>query len=220
MGAFRQLHLAEHPEPLTAAMNMAVDEALLETARTPTLRFYRWQRPALSFGYFGLFAEVVAQAAHRDVVRRWTGGGIVLHGVDLTYSIILPRAHEQEQPSSREAYVAIHRAIQRELSGSAEVSLASNNAPKISEACFANPVVADVMVDGRKIAGAAHRRTRAGLLHQGSIQYEDLPDSFRESFTAALCPNFATHELPRAVLERAQVLAREKYETDTWLRRR
>ena len=71
-------------------MNMAIDEALLETAVIPTIRFYRWRSPALSFGYFGKFSDVAIYAAERDLVRRWTGGGIVFHGDDLTYSIVIP----------------------------------------------------------------------------------------------------------------------------------
>ncbi len=72
------------------AMNMAIDEALLGSATIPTIRFYRWRSPALSFGYFGKFSDVAIYAAERDLVRRWTGGGIVFHGDDLTYSIVIP----------------------------------------------------------------------------------------------------------------------------------
>ncbi|MGA7275603.1 MAG: hypothetical protein WBX14_12220, partial [Candidatus Udaeobacter sp.] len=68
----------------SAAMNMAIDEALLDYAAVPSIRFYRWHSPALSFGYFGEFAHVACYAGERDLVRRWTGGGIVFHGDDLT----------------------------------------------------------------------------------------------------------------------------------------
>jgi lipoate-protein ligase A len=71
-------------------MNMAIDEALLESLTLPAVRFYRWQSPALSFGYFGRFADVASYQSERDLVRRWTGGGIVFHGEDLTYSILIP----------------------------------------------------------------------------------------------------------------------------------
>src|SRR5262249_33501134 len=74
----------------SAATNMAIDEALLETAVVPTIRFYSWHFSALSFGYFGKFSDVAIYAAERDLVRRWTGGGIVFHGDDLTYSIVIP----------------------------------------------------------------------------------------------------------------------------------
>ena len=43
------------PEPHDAALNMAIDEALLQTASLPLLRVYRWSRPAVSVGYFGRF---------------------------------------------------------------------------------------------------------------------------------------------------------------------
>ncbi len=69
-------------------MNMAIDEALLEYATVPAIRFYRWHFPALSFGYFGKFRDVVDYVSARDLVRRWTGGGMVFHGEDLTYSIV------------------------------------------------------------------------------------------------------------------------------------
>src|SRR5437867_4217598 len=74
----------------SAAMNMAIDETLLKSVAVPSIRFYRWQSPALSFGYFGRFADVAIYAGERDLVRRWTGGGIVFHGDDLTYSIVTP----------------------------------------------------------------------------------------------------------------------------------
>jgi lipoate-protein ligase A len=87
-------------------------------------------------------------------------------------------------------------------------------------ACFANPVHADVMVNGRKVAGAAQRRARAGLLHQGSIQYVDLANGLAERFARELCD--AHHERPfcEAVVERARQIAEQKYSTVEWLRRR
>ena len=81
---FQRLRICNDICPHSAAMNMAIDEALLETAVVPTIRFYRWGSPALSFGYFGKFSDVAIYAAERDLVRRWTGGGIVFHGDDLT----------------------------------------------------------------------------------------------------------------------------------------
>src|SRR5436190_1232995 len=95
----------------SAAMNMAIDEALLETAIVPTIRFYRWRSPALSFGYFGKFSEVAIYAAERDLVRRWTGGGIVFHGDDLTYSIVIPANDPAFDESSVAIYEKIHRAL-------------------------------------------------------------------------------------------------------------
>ena len=94
-------------------MNMAIDEALLETAVYPTIRFYRWRSPALSFGYFGKFSDVAVYTAERDLVRRWTGGGIVFHGDDLTYSIVIPA----KDPVFDESSIAIYEKIHRSLCG-------------------------------------------------------------------------------------------------------
>ena len=77
--------------PHGAPLNMAIDEVLLRHARMPLLRLYRWERPAISFGYFGVAAQILPQCGPREAVRRWTGGGVVWHGEDLTYSLVVPR---------------------------------------------------------------------------------------------------------------------------------
>ena len=192
-------------------------KALLEIVRVPSLRFYRWRRASLSFGYFGSFQSVADQKEHREIVRRWTGGGTVFHGSDLTYSLILPA---KDALASRVVYTAVHDAIRRALIGNLEVSLADAAAPKISDECFVNAVKADVMANGRKIAGAAQRRTRAGLLHQGSIQLENVPGGFAQAFALALCCVPKSRSLPAEVLGRAQQISAERYATAEWLHRR
>ena len=214
------LNVLDDREPRSAALNMAVDEALLEQAAIPVLRFYRWLRPSISFGYFGHYANVASDFERRDIVRRWTGGGIVPHGDDLTYSIVIPRADSLFQRSSLEIYAAVHDAICRALQANGvKAALANDAVPKISDACFANAVRSDVMIGGQKIAGAAHRRSRAGLLHQGSIQRSDLPDRFRDDFAGILCPRFERMTLSPQLLERAAEIAEKKYATDEWLTR-
>ena len=215
------LHVYDDTEPRPAPLNMAVDEALLESAAAPAIRFYRWRGPALSFGYFGLFADVAEQSRAREIVRRWTGGGVVLHGDDLTYSIIIPTGHALVGRSSLEIYSAVHDAIRRALQASGvEATLAAAAAPKVSEHCFANAVRADVISDGRKIAGAAQRRSRLGLLHQGSIQHGDLPPRFSADFARALCDRVEPKSLSPELIERAHAIAQAKYGTVEWLRRR
>ena len=217
---FERLIVHHDREPRSAAMNMAIDEALLEEAALPALRLYQWRQPSLSLGYFGKFAEVAAQSGTREIVRRWTGGGIVLHGDDLTYSVITPAAHSASACGPAAIYSALHTTIRDALGVEGRAAeLAATTAQKISDACFANPVRDDVMLLGRKIAGAAQRRTRRGFLHQGSIQLPDLSERFREHFARALAQQIERREIPRAVLGRAMVLATEKYATDEWLRR-
>ena len=207
-------------DPKSAALNMAVDEALFITATAPILRFYQWRRPSISFGYFGRYSEIAAEAGDREIVRRWTGGGTVPHGNDLTYSVVIPSTHPFFQQSSIEIYQAIHEAIRHALAANGvKAFLATDAAPKISESCFANAVRADVLSGGRKIAGAAHRRSRAGLLHQGSIQQNDLPDRFRADLAEILCPGFERTTLSAETRERAEEIARMKYGTNEWLTR-
>ncbi len=218
----------------SAAMNMAIDEALLEHATVPSIRLYKWHSPALSFGYFGKLADVADYAFERDLVRRWTGGGIVFHGDDLTYSIVIPASDAASGESSISIYGKIHRALAHALNGIGEGAVVAggidpscgsgfaNRAAVTASgySCFANPVRADVMIDGRKVAGAAQRRTRSGLLQQGSIQGVDLGNSFAQRFAEALSANCRERKMNKEILNRARELAQRKYGTDSWLRKR
>jgi lipoate-protein ligase A len=215
---------------------MAVDEALLQNAKVASLRFYRWDHAALSFGYFGKFADVEAHARARELVRRWTGGGIVLHGDDLTYSIVIPASDPAFAHSTMSIYEKVHEALRETLGATgqhaelATVAAVYDRRSQIDSAlterrynqnaCFANPVRADVLVNGQKVAGAAQRRTRAGLLQQGSIQHVDLAEDFADRFAAQLASTCHNRQLNGAVIEHANEIAAQKYGTDMWLRRR
>src|SRR5437016_13723084 len=117
---FNALHVYHDFASRSGAMNMAIDEALLEAATVPLIRFYRWNSPALSFGYFGKFADVANHAVERDLVRRWTGGGVVFHGDDLTYAIVIPQNDPVFRESSRSIYVTIHAALRDALIANGE----------------------------------------------------------------------------------------------------
>src|SRR6266513_5164532 len=117
MPIFAKLEICRDATPRSAAVNLAIDEALLETAKVPSIRFYRWNSPALSFGYFGKFADVANYAPRRDLVRRWTGGGIVFHGDDLTYSIVIPANDKAFSESSMSIYEKVHCALRDTLEG-------------------------------------------------------------------------------------------------------
>jgi lipoyl(octanoyl) transferase len=230
---FADLTIYHDESPHSAAMNMAIDEALLETAVVPTIRLYRWRSPALSFGYFGKFSDVAIYSAERDLVRRWTGGGIVFHGDDLTYSIVIPASDPVFDESSISIYEKIHRALcaalvktgQRAVvagvvdpDGFSAATRAAVNASGYN--CFANPVRADVMMDGRKIAGAAQRRTRRGLLQQGSIQGFAMKTDLAQKFAKALSANCSEFEVNEEIFRRAREFAQQKYGTESWLRKR
>ena len=230
---FERLDVYHDFTPRSAALNMAIDEALLEVATIPSIRFYGWHSPALSFGYFGRFADVGDYAAGRDLVRRWTGGGIVFHGDDLTYSIVIPAGDPVFGESSMSIYEKIHSALRNALAtngGGVELAAMGRNAalrrPRTAQRavptniCFANPVEADVIIGARKVAGAAQRRTRAGLLQQGSIQGVDLGNGLAERFAKELSHNRETRSLRDTVQNRAEEIAARKYATEDWLRKR
>jgi lipoate-protein ligase A len=228
---FAHLTIYHDERPHSAAMNMAIDEALLETAVVPSIRFYRWRSPALSFGYFGKFSDVAVYAAERDLVRRWTGGGIVFHGDDVTYSIVIPASDPVFDESSIAIYEKIHRALADVLNGVGERAVVaggvdpggialSKHAAASGYNCFANPVRADVMMNGRKIAGAAQRRTRRGLLQQGSIQGIVRKTDLAEKFAQALSANCNDFEVSERIFQRARELAQQKYGSDFWLGKR
>ncbi|PYJ20010.1 MAG: hypothetical protein DME92_10835 [Verrucomicrobia bacterium] len=203
---FARLGVYQDDSACSAAMNMAIDEALLEYATFPSIRFYRWHCPALSFGYFGRFSDVADHASARDVVRRWTGGGIVFHGDDLTYSIVIPVSDAVCNESSMSLYEKIHRALVNAFNGIGKRAVVAGGV--------------DVMSESRKIAGSAQRRTRRGLLQQGSIQGVELENGLAERFAEELSTNCEPRSLPKAVHCRAREIAARKYATDAWLRKR
>src|SRR5271155_1117766 len=123
--------------PASPARNMAIDEALLREVREPVLRIYEWSVPAVSLGYF----QPAALADERPFVRRYTGGGLVDHAHDITYTIVLPRANPWMELCMPESYRIIHEGVQAVLTACGIGSqLTPTSLPVESEACFAKPV--------------------------------------------------------------------------------
>ena len=188
----------------SAAMNMAVDEAILLSQKeqsTPILRFYDWRTPAFSFGYFqDIASEVDVDGCRADgieLVKRMTGGGTVVHGWELTYTLVLPRGAGDIGVS--EVYQRIGQSLVkafqklgvpaecyaicadspdgvRNRTYRTEVSDAVRNRTYRAEAniCLTNPAEYDVMCKDKKLAGVSVRRNRDGILFQGYISL-DMP---------------------------------------------
>jgi lipoyl(octanoyl) transferase len=157
-----------------AAFNMALDEALLENVSQigkPVLRFYGWTEPAATFGYFQKISEAERATQLRPLIRRPTGGGIVPHDADWTYSAIFPPGHEWHLLKAEESYRRIHDWLRLAF---AELKIETELAPCCKKSlpgqCFAGHEKFDLLWHGKKIAGAAQRRNKSGLLIQGSIQ--------------------------------------------------
>jgi lipoate-protein ligase A len=205
-----------------AAFNMAMDEALLEAmprVQKPVLRFYGWTEPAASFGYFQKYSEVESATMLRPLVRRPTGGGLVPHDADWTYSAVFPTTHEWHSLKATESYRRIHEWIQAAF---AKLNIVTDLAPCCSKAspgqCFVGYEQSDVLWREKKIAGAAQRRNKLGLLIQGSIQPPPISlskDEWQKAMIAVAIDKFEVEGkefLPDVtLLARATELARQKY---------
>jgi lipoate-protein ligase A len=213
------------------AFNMALDEALLEGAPRlgrPVLRFYGWTEPAASFGYFQKYAEIERMTPLRPLVRRPTGGGLVPHDADWTYSLAFPPGDEWYSLRAADSYRRVHEWIQAAF---ARLNLGTELAPECLKAqpgqCFAGREKFDVLWGRQKIAGAAQRRTRAGLLIQGSVQPQRLGLA-RADWERAMCEvaraeqgaEWVEFRPEERLVERAQELARQKYSQASYNRKR
>jgi lipoyl(octanoyl) transferase len=212
---FEKLRFIQENEPKAAAENMAVDEVLLWTADCPVFRSYSWIRRSVSFGYFTPWKAVAPRYAGRDLVRRWTGGGIVEHGEDFTYSLVFPV--QRGLPTTGELYRCVHLAIENLLqrNGRAVEMVLVPDAAR-SDACFERAVEFDLKLHGKKIAGAAIRRNRKGLLLQGSIQRLRIPEYFDAMLVNALGKQVEIYTLPGTLMEKAMCIAKEKYGAAEW----
>jgi lipoyl(octanoyl) transferase len=224
MKVFSKLQLWMDPVRREGPEAMAVDEWLLETAQMPVLRVYRWAGEWASIGYFGEIAAARAAFPGVRFVRRWTGGGLVDHRSDWTYTVVAPHGEPMAGWRGAESYRRIHAAL-------AEALLAEGVAASLSDGqdetgfsiCFENPVTHDLLrTDGRKLAGAGQRRSRRGLLHQGSVGLA-CDDAMSNRLAVALasqlsgeCEELRISPDPAALIR----LTHAKYEDCSWMLRR
>jgi lipoate-protein ligase A len=175
--------------PGGGAWNMAVDEALLESAAergVATLRFYQWNEPTLSLGYFQHASEREQHSASRNcpLVRRASGGGAIVHDRELTYSIALPM-HDVRNHAANDLYGDCHETLVGALAvfevkatmfqtpaGTCAASEKSQPQPFL---CFLRRTCGDIMSGEHKIVGSAQRRRRGGVLQHGSILLDASP---------------------------------------------
>ncbi len=196
---------------------MALDEALLQTAPArgaALLRVYSWTTPSVSFGYFQKFPADLA--AQYTVIRRPTGGGVVYHVADTTYTVVVPVGHSLYKMSTNDAYCVIHKAVAAAFDHAPTLHTAPVVSPTGQYECFQKPVHGDVVADGRKLAGGAQRRSKTGMLHQGSIATRLDPVQLRAGFEQTLSVRFQEYELTAAERDLAARLAAEKYATPAW----
>ncbi len=156
----------------TPAMNMAIDEALLDS-KMHVLRFYQWQPPGLSVGFFQNVKDEInleqCKKSGVDIVRRLTGGKAVLHENELTYSIIMD---ENLLPKSIvESYKIISQGILialERLGLKAGMKEFLDEKPT-SAICFNEPSYYEIIVNGKKIVGSAQTRKKGKVLQHGAV---------------------------------------------------
>lgn len=234
--------------PADGPTNMARDEAMLQMVGTgespPTLRFYLWEPPTISLGYFQRYADFEAlppPAGELAVVRRQTGGGAILHDLELTYSVVLPARHSLIARNPNNLYRHVHTAFASLLAdigvpvaGGTCAGGCSHRGPFF---CFERHSGMDLLVRNRKLMGSAQRRTRDAVLQHGSLILDSRFPQQQCATVAAYARWDEETALPRlaALIAGARVGApghlteaenaltadlRGKYASDTWNRAR
>ncbi len=167
--------------PKSGIDNMATDEAILkcvEDKRSPaTLRFYQWQESTISLGYFQKHSDIFKQnltIQNLPIVRRQTGGGAILHDDELTYSLILPLHHTNEDLDINDMYKTVHDAFLHNLLSlgiDAEYQTSTDrcNSQRGPFFCFSRKHCQDIIYQQQKLLGSAQRRTKNACLQHGSL---------------------------------------------------
>ena len=171
-----QLRVIIEAEARSGAWNMAVDEALLESAITDgvaTLRWYQWSEPTVSLGYFQKSAELTGNLllSRLPAVRRLSGGGAILHDDELTYSVAIP-ANQKLFERPEQLYGIVHDSIVSSLCEMGfPVSPRGQTLKRPDEPllCFLRQDSHDLTLGGNKVLGSAQRRRRGAILQHGSL---------------------------------------------------
>jgi lipoate-protein ligase A len=180
--------------------NMELDSALLEDMEhmdQPILHLYDWTSDSVTYGYFlnpyQFLNKDAIEKKGLQLARRPTGGGIVFHISDLAFSVLIPASHPRFSLNPMENYafinqkvlLTIQRFIERQgkiALGCLDVELLATDLDPLDNSCLnfcmAKPTKYDVMLWGRKVGGAAQRKTKFGYLHQGTISLGMLPDQY------------------------------------------
>ena len=166
--------------PRSGPANMAVDQAIAEACAAgdspATLRFYRWQPPAVSLGRHQPLAEIDLAAVERlgyEVVRRPTGGRAILHTDELTYSVAAVAQEPRVHGGVMDAYLRLSNAL---VAGLAQLGVVATKADAhvragadVSAACFEVPSAYELTAGGRKLMGSAQSRRAGYVLQHGSL---------------------------------------------------
>jgi lipoate-protein ligase A len=168
----------------TAEENMRIDAEVLENLQTtslPVLHLYDWKGDCATYGYlvdpYEFLDKRGVQKMGLQLARRPTGGGIIFHIWDLAFSVAVPAHCQFFSENTLANYEFVNQAV---LSAVKEFMQTQEHLEIIPQDftpmdvsckrfCMAQPTKYDVVYQGKKIAGAAQRKTKKGFLHQGTI---------------------------------------------------
>ncbi len=211
-----------------AAENMAIDAALLETARCPVLRFYRWIRPAITIGVAQKYGETKRDGF--ESVRRQTGGGVVDHSNSYTYTVVFPAGHAMNDADTLSCYQKINEAVSYGIAKmNFQVELTdkeiAKDVPRSSMPCAMHPTKYDIVNEVGKISGCAQRRNLGGILHQGYIEdavgdEAQLRAYIVESIKKVFDCEIEEYQKPENFDQRISELVETQYGNDKWNKRR
>jgi lipoate-protein ligase A len=177
----------------SAGTNMRRDYELLKSlpsTREPILHLYSWIDDSATYGHFTKPEQhldlSVCEEKKLKLAKRPTGGGIIFHISDWAFSALVPADHSYFSLNTLENYALINNlvidAVQKFLGRQYTPSLLEQEPVPRDAACrhfcMAKPTKYDVIIDGRKVGGAAQRRTKEGFLHQGTISIAKMPDEY------------------------------------------
>jgi lipoate---protein ligase len=174
--------MASHPfeivydGPGSASYQMEQDRCLfasLENLQKPLIRFYDWSSPAITYGYF-VKPEQFLKPGYVcfDVAKRPTGGGILFHGHDVAFAVLIPMSSGLCSEVVLENYKRINTASLKAALEVTQGDISLYDAPDRGDfraLCMATPTKYDLIYNGYKIGGSAERKNKYGLLHQGSV---------------------------------------------------
>lgn len=176
--------------PKGAQENMDQDSELLEgltDKSSPMLHFYKWKRPSITYGYFikphTLIDLDKIKKFNIDIGKRPTGGGMVFHMWDMAFSFLMPSNNINFSLNPLENYQFVNGIVFKSIldflkEEDEAVSLMEKEANKDNAAekfCMGHPTKYDVLINNKKVVGAAERRKKNGYLHQGTISLS-MPD--------------------------------------------
>ncbi len=171
-------------KPKNAVEIMQKDRDLLDQIHlehAPILHLYEWKGPSVTYGHFldplEFFSLQGVEKEGITLAKRPTGGGIIFHLWDFAFSVLVPATHHGYSQNTLENYAYINEAVLAAVQEFLQIKGGAELTPQDGELmgfgaqhfCMAKPTKYDVMVGGKKVAGAAQRKTKEGFLHQGSI---------------------------------------------------